>query len=44
MDLEDAILLLRDPRLGMRGMILAAKLAALDLGPKVIVEELSRAN
>ena len=35
MDLEDAILLLRDPRLGKRGMILAAKLAARELGPVV---------
>jgi hypothetical protein len=35
MDLEDAILLLRDPRLGKRGMILASKLAARELGPVV---------
>jgi hypothetical protein len=34
-DLDDAILLLRDPRLGKRGMILAAKLAARELGPVV---------
>jgi hypothetical protein len=33
MDLDDAIQLLRDPRLGKRGMILAAKLAARELGP-----------
>ena len=38
MDLDDAILLLRDPRLGKRGMILAAKLAARELGPKVIAD------
>jgi hypothetical protein len=35
MDMENAILLLRDPRLGKRGMILAAKLAARELGPVV---------
>jgi hypothetical protein len=34
MDLEDAILLLRDPRLGKRGMILAAR----KLGPVVFVD------
>jgi hypothetical protein len=38
MDLEGAILLLRDPRLGKRGMILAAKLAARELGPVVYVD------
>jgi hypothetical protein len=38
MDLDDAILLLRDPRLGKRGMILAAKLAARELGPLVFVD------
>jgi hypothetical protein len=37
-DLYDAILLLRDPRLGKRGMILAAKLAARELGP-IIYED-----
>jgi D-aminopeptidase len=37
-DLDDAILLLRDPRLGKRGMILAAKLAARELGPVVFVD------
>jgi hypothetical protein len=38
MDLEDAILLLRDPRLGKRGMVLAAKLAARELGPVVFLD------
>jgi hypothetical protein len=38
MDLEDAILLLRDPRLGKRGMILASKLAARELGPVVYID------
>jgi hypothetical protein len=38
MDLDDAILLLRDPRLGKRGMILAAKLAARELGTVVFVD------
>jgi hypothetical protein len=38
MDLDDAILLLRDPRLGKRGMILAAKLAAQELGPVIFVD------
>jgi hypothetical protein len=38
MDLDDAILLLRDPRLGKRGMILAAKLEARELGPIVFVD------
>jgi hypothetical protein len=38
MDLEDAILLLRDPRLGKRGMILASKLAARELGPVVFAD------
>jgi hypothetical protein len=38
LDLDDAILLLRDPRLGKRGMILAAKLAARELGPVVYVD------
>jgi hypothetical protein len=37
-DLDDAILLLRNPRLGRRGMILAAKLAARELGPVVFVD------
>ena len=32
MDLDDAILLLRDPRLGKRGMVLAAKLASAMVG------------
>jgi hypothetical protein len=36
--LEDAILLLRDPRLGKRGMILASKLAARELGPVFYVD------
>jgi hypothetical protein len=39
MDLDDAILLLRDPRLGKSGMILAAKLAARELGPVVIADD-----
>jgi hypothetical protein len=39
MDLDDAILPLRDPRLGRRGMILAAKLAARELGPVVIADD-----
>jgi hypothetical protein len=38
MDLDDAITLLRDPRLGRRGMILASKLAACELGPVVYVD------
>jgi hypothetical protein len=38
MDLDDAILLLRDPRLGKRGMVLAANLAARELGPVVFVD------
>ncbi len=38
MDLEDAFHLLRDPRLGKRGMILAAKLAARELGPVVFAD------
>jgi hypothetical protein len=38
MDLDDAIVLLRDPRLGKRGMILAAKLAARELGPVVFAD------
>ena len=38
MDLDDAIRLLRDPRLGKRGMILAAKLAARELGPVVFAD------
>jgi hypothetical protein len=33
MDLDDAILLLRDPNLTEWGLILAAKLAARELGP-----------
>ena len=39
MDLDDAIHLLRDPRIGKRGMILAAKLAARELGPMVIADD-----
>ncbi len=39
MDLDDAIILFRDPRLGKRGMILAAKLAARELGPVVIADD-----
>jgi hypothetical protein len=38
-DLGDAILLLRAPRLGKRGMILAAKLAAREIGPVVIADD-----
>ncbi len=38
MDMENAILLLRDLRLGKRGMVLAAKLAARELGPLVFVD------
>jgi hypothetical protein len=38
LDLNDAILLLRDPRLGKGGMILAARLAARELGPVVIAD------
>jgi hypothetical protein len=38
MDLDDAILLLRDPRLRKGGMILAAKLAARELGPVLYVD------
>jgi D-aminopeptidase len=37
-DLDDAILLLRNPRLGRTEMILAAKLAARELGPVVFVD------
>jgi hypothetical protein len=38
MDLDDAILLLRHPGFGKRGMILAAKLAARELGPVVFAD------
>jgi hypothetical protein len=39
MELADAVLMLRDPNLSEHGLILAAKLAARELGPVVIAHD-----